>query len=64
MDHTKSSELEDDTSDSCQKNVDHDFNTDMPNVKDPMIVVNCQWMHKHHLIMRNKSIFLFPLTGK
>ena len=32
-----SSELEDDTSDSCQKNVDHDFNTDLPNVKDPMI---------------------------
>ena len=37
MDYTASSELEDDTSDSCQKNVDHDFNTDMPNVKDPMI---------------------------
>ena len=37
MDYTESSELEDDTSDSCQKNVDCDFNTDMPNVKDPMI---------------------------
>ena len=32
-----SSELEDDTSDCCQKNVDRDFNTDTPNVKDPMI---------------------------
>ena len=37
MDYTESSELEDDTSDSCQKNVDCDLNTDLPNVKDPMI---------------------------
>ena len=37
VDYTESSELKDDTSDSCQKNVDHDFNTDSPNVKDPMI---------------------------
>ena len=37
MDYTESSELEDNTSDSCQKNVDRDFNTDLPNVKDPMI---------------------------
>ena len=37
MDYTKSSELEDDTSDSCQKNVDRDFNTDSLNVKNPMI---------------------------
>ena len=37
VDYTESSELEDDTSDCCQKNVDHDFNTDTPNVKDPMI---------------------------
>ena len=39
VDYTESSEFEDDTSDCCQKNVDHDFNTDMPNVKDPMIDV-------------------------
>ena len=37
MDYTESSELENNTSDSCHKNVDHDFNTDSPNVKDPMI---------------------------
>ena len=37
MDYTESSELEDDTSDSCQKNVDHDFNTDSTNVKEPMV---------------------------
>ena len=37
VDSTESSELEDDTSDSCQKNVDHDFNTDSLNVEDPMI---------------------------
>ena len=37
VDYTESSELEDDTSDSCQKNVDHDFNTDSPNAKDPLI---------------------------
>ena len=37
VDYTESSELEDDTSDCCQKNVDRDFNTDTPNVKDPMI---------------------------
>ena len=35
VDYTESSELEEDTSDCCQKNVDRDFNTDMPNVKDP-----------------------------
>ena len=37
MNYTESSELEDDTCDSCQKIVDSDFNTDSPNVKDPMI---------------------------
>ena len=37
VDYTESSELEDDTSDCCQKNVDRDFNTDTWNVKDPMI---------------------------
>ena len=37
MDYTESSELEDDTSDCCQKNIDRDFNTDTLNVKDPMI---------------------------
>ena len=37
MDYTESSELEDGTSDSCQKNVDHDLYTDSLNVKDPMI---------------------------
>ena len=37
VDYTESSELEDDTSDCCQKNVDHDFNTDTLNVKDPII---------------------------
>ena len=36
VDYTESSELEDNTSDSCQKNVDHDLNTYSPNVKDPM----------------------------
>ena len=37
VDYTESSELEDNTSHCCQKNVDRDFNTDTPNVKDPMI---------------------------
>ena len=37
VDYTESSELEDDASDCCQKDVDHDFNTYAPNVKDPMI---------------------------
>ena len=37
VDYTESSELEDDTSSSCQKIMDHDFNTDMLNVKDPLI---------------------------
>ena len=37
VDYTASSELEEDTSDCCQNNVDHDFNTDTTNVKDPMI---------------------------
>ena len=37
LDYTESSELEDDTSDSCQKNVDHDLNTDSLNAKGPMI---------------------------
>ena len=37
VDYTDSSEFEDDTSSSCQKIVDHDFTTDMPNVKDPLI---------------------------
>ena len=37
VDYTDSSEFEDETSSSCQKIVDHDFTTDMPNVKDPLI---------------------------
>ena len=37
VDYTESSELEDDTSDCCQKNVDCNINTDTANVKDPMI---------------------------
>ena len=37
MDYTEGSELEDNTSDCCQKNVDCVFNADTPNVKDPMI---------------------------
>ena len=37
VDYTESSELEDNTSSSCQKIVDRDFNTDTPNVKDPLI---------------------------
>ena len=32
VDYTESSELEDDTSSSCEKIVDRDFNTDTPNV--------------------------------
>ena len=34
VDYTDSSEFEYDTSSSCQNIVDHDFTTDMPNVKD------------------------------
>ena len=37
VDYTESSELEDDTSSSCEKIVDRDFNTDTRNVKDPLI---------------------------
>ena len=37
MNYTESSELEDDTSDSCQKHVGCDLNIDSPNVKDPII---------------------------
>ena len=37
VDYTDSSEFEDDTSSSCQEIVDHDFTTDTPNVKDPLI---------------------------
>ena len=37
MDYTESSELEEDTSDSSQENVDSDLNTYLPNVKNPMI---------------------------
>ena len=37
MDYTESSELEDETSENCQINVDRDFNTDHHNIKDPMI---------------------------
>ena len=37
VDYTDSSEFEDDTSSSCQKIVDRDFTTNMPNVKDPLI---------------------------
>ena len=37
VDYTESSEFEDDTSNSCQKIVDRDYNTDTPNVKDPLI---------------------------
>ena len=37
VDYTDSSEFEDDTSSSCQKIVDHDFNTNTLNVKDPLI---------------------------
>ena len=40
VDYTESSEFEDDTSSSCQKIVDHDFTTDTPNVKDPLISGN------------------------
>ena len=40
VDYTESSEFEDDTSSSCQKIVDRDFNTDVPNVKDPLISGN------------------------
>ena len=40
VDYTDSSELEDDTSSSCQKIVDCDFTTDIPNVKDPLISGN------------------------
>ena len=40
VDYTESSEFEDDTSSSCQKIVDCDFTTDMPNVKDPLISGN------------------------
>ena len=61
VDYTESSELEDETSENCQINVDHDFNTDHDNIKDPLLVVNyCQWMHNHHLIMMNKMRFPFP----
>ena len=37
VDYTESSELEDETSENCQINVDHDFNTDCHNIKDSMI---------------------------
>ena len=37
VDYTESSEFEDDTSSSCQKIVDHDFTTNTPNVKYPLI---------------------------
>ena len=37
VDYTESSEFEDDTSSSCQKIVDCDFNTNTLNVKDPLI---------------------------
>ena len=37
VDYTESSELEDETSENCQINVDRDFNTDHHNIKDPMI---------------------------
>ena len=37
VDYSDSSEFEDYTSSSCQKIVDHDFTTDTPNVKDPLI---------------------------
>ena len=40
VDYTESSKFEDDTSSSCQKIVDRDFNTDTPNVKDPLISGN------------------------
>ena len=33
VDYTESSELEDETSESCQINVDHDFNTNHHNIK-------------------------------
>ena len=36
VDYTESSKLEDETSENCQINVDHDFNTDHHNIKDPM----------------------------
>ena len=39
-DYTESSEFEDDTSSNCQKIVDCDFTTDMPNVKVPLISGN------------------------
>ena len=37
VDYTDTSEFEEDTSSSCQKIVDHDFTTNMPKVKDPLI---------------------------
>ena len=37
VDYTENSELEDNTSSSCQKIVNCDFNIDMLNVKDPLI---------------------------
>ena len=40
VDYTDGSAFEDYTSSSCQKIVDHNFTTDMPNVKDPLIGCN------------------------
>ena len=37
VDYTESSELEDETSENCQINEDHDFNTDCDNIKDYII---------------------------
>ena len=40
MDYTESSEVEDEPNENCHTSVDHDFTTDHPNDKDPLICGN------------------------
>ena len=44
VDYTESSELEDETSENCQINVDRDFNTDCHNIKDLGSMLNTPWI--------------------
>ena len=64
VDYTESSELEDDTSNCCQKNVDHDFNTDMPNVKDPMIGGKLLADAQQSSDYKEQDDISFPIKGK
>ena len=64
VDYTESTEFEEDTSSSCQKIVDHDFTTDMLNVKDPLIGGNLPADAQPSSDYEEQDDISFPQKGK